>query len=161
VGLRWRRVQFLASRGYGVLQVNYRGSGGRGDKFEEQAYKQWGGMIQDDITDGVKYAHRRQARRSGEDLHVRRQLRRLLGDDAADPQPGMYKCAIGYVGVYDLATAQQEQGIGERGRRTLLRRSHSRDDAAALAKASAALPREGNQGAGDAGATARRTTTCA
>ena len=35
-------VQFLASRGYGVLQVNYRGSGGRGDEFIEPGYKQWG-----------------------------------------------------------------------------------------------------------------------
>ena len=95
-------VQFLASRGYGVLQVNFRGSSGRGDTFMTQAYKQWGGMIQDDITDGVKYA---------------------IDAKFADPQkiciyggsfggysalmqpilnPDMYKCAIGYVGVYDL-----------------------------------------------------------
>ncbi|MCC8362194.1 S9 family peptidase [Lysobacter sp. A6] len=97
-----RDVQFLASRGYGVLQVNYRGSGGRGHKFIQQAYKEWGGMIQNDITDGVKYA---------------------IDQKLADPDricmyggsfggysalmqpilnPGMYKCAIGYVGVYDL-----------------------------------------------------------
>jgi dipeptidyl aminopeptidase/acylaminoacyl peptidase len=95
-------VQFLASRGYGVLQVNYRGSGGRGDAFIRQGWKQWGGVIQEDITDGVKYA---------------------IDTKLADPQriciyggsfggysammqpilnPGTYKCAIGYVGVYDL-----------------------------------------------------------
>ena len=95
-------VQFLASRGYAVLQVNYRGSSGRGDAFVTEAYKQWGGMIQDDIADGVKY---------------------VIDQKMADPQrvcmygasfggysalmqpirnPGMYKCAIGYVGVYDL-----------------------------------------------------------
>lgn len=97
-----REVQFLASRGYGVLQVNYRGSSGRGDAFATQAYRQWGGMIQNDITDGVKYA---------------------IDAKLADPEriciygasfggysaliqpilnPGLYKCAIGYVGVYDL-----------------------------------------------------------
>ena len=49
-------AQFLASRGYGVLQVNYRGSGGRGRKFEELGYREWGGKMQDDLADGVKWA---------------------------------------------------------------------------------------------------------
>jgi len=95
-------VQFLASRGYGVLQINYRGSGGRGDKFISQAWRQWGGMIQDDITDGVKHAI---------ETHLADPQRICIyggsfGGYSALMQPilnpGMYKCAIGYVGVYDL-----------------------------------------------------------
>jgi dipeptidyl aminopeptidase/acylaminoacyl peptidase len=49
-------VQFLANRGYAVLQMNFRGSTGYGKTFREAGYKQWGLKQQDDITDGVKWA---------------------------------------------------------------------------------------------------------
>jgi len=48
-------VQFLASRGYAVLQVNYRGSGGYGLEFQLGGYKGYGRKMQDDLTDGVKW----------------------------------------------------------------------------------------------------------
>ena len=47
--------QFLANRGYGVLQMNFRGSTGYGKKFLNAANKEWGQKMQDDITWGVKY----------------------------------------------------------------------------------------------------------
>ncbi|MGP1664549.1 MAG: alpha/beta hydrolase family protein, partial [Rhodanobacter sp.] len=49
-------AQFLASRGYLVLQVNYRGSGGRGVDFKEAGYLNWGTRIQQDLIDGVAWA---------------------------------------------------------------------------------------------------------
>lgn len=97
-----RDAQFFASRGYAVLQVNFRGSSGRGLAFEWSGYKEWGGKLVDDVADGVKYA---------------------IDSKLADPNriciygasyggysalmgpvryPELYKCAIGYVGVYDL-----------------------------------------------------------
>lgn len=48
-------VQFFASRGYAVFQVNYRGSTGYGKEFWSAGSKEWGGKIQDDITDGVRW----------------------------------------------------------------------------------------------------------
>lgn len=48
-------VQFLANRGYAVLQMNFRGSTGYGRKFRESSFKQWGKKMQDDITDGVNW----------------------------------------------------------------------------------------------------------
>ena len=48
-------VQFLANRGYAVLQVNFRGSTGYGRKFWEASFKQWGKTMQDDVTDGVQW----------------------------------------------------------------------------------------------------------
>lgn len=48
-------VQFLANRGYAVLQMNFRGSTGFGRKFTEIAYGKWGQTMQDDITDGVNW----------------------------------------------------------------------------------------------------------
>ncbi|WP_245893335.1 S9 family peptidase [Parapedobacter indicus] len=48
-------VQFFANRGYAVFQVNYRGSTGYGKEFWSAGSKEWGGKIQDDITDGVRW----------------------------------------------------------------------------------------------------------
>jgi dienelactone hydrolase len=47
-------AQFLASRGYAVLQPQFRGSTGFGDAFERAGFRQWGGLMQDDVTDGVQ-----------------------------------------------------------------------------------------------------------
>ncbi len=48
-------AQFLANRGYAVLQVNYRGSTGYGRAFWEKGFKQWGKAMQDDLTDAAKW----------------------------------------------------------------------------------------------------------
>jgi dipeptidyl aminopeptidase/acylaminoacyl peptidase len=95
-------VQFLASRGYAVLQPNYRGTLHYGYKHYSSSFKQWGLAMQDDITDGVKWA---------------------VAQGIADPKrvciyggsyggyatmmglakdPDLYKCGINYVGVTDL-----------------------------------------------------------
>ncbi|MFB6198138.1 MAG: alpha/beta hydrolase family protein, partial [Halobacteriaceae archaeon] len=47
-------TQFLLSRGYSVLQVNYRGSTGRGREFVERLYDDWGGNEQADIAEGAR-----------------------------------------------------------------------------------------------------------
>jgi dipeptidyl aminopeptidase/acylaminoacyl peptidase len=54
----WRynaEVQFLANRGYAVLQMNFRGSVGYGCRFWAAGFKEWGGKMQDDITAGVRW----------------------------------------------------------------------------------------------------------
>lgn len=55
---RWgyhETIQWLANRGYAVLQVNYRGSTGYGRKFVQAGYKEWGGKMHDDLIDGVRW----------------------------------------------------------------------------------------------------------
>jgi dipeptidyl aminopeptidase/acylaminoacyl peptidase len=97
-------VQFLANRGYAVLQMNFRGSTGYGKKFWESSFKQWGRTMQNDITDGVKW---------------------LIGQGIADSTriaiyggsyggyatlagitltPELYACAVDYVGVANMFT---------------------------------------------------------
>jgi dipeptidyl aminopeptidase/acylaminoacyl peptidase len=97
-------VQFLANRGYAVLQMNFRGSTGYGRQFWEASFKQWGRKMQDDITDGVNW---------------------LIKQGVADPErvaiyggsyggyatlagvvftPDLYACGIDYVGVSNLLT---------------------------------------------------------
>lgn len=49
-------VQFLANRGYAVLQVNYRGSGGYGEEFYYKGRREVGGAMQDDIADMTQWA---------------------------------------------------------------------------------------------------------
>ena len=49
-------VQSMATRGYAVLQVNFRGSTGFGDAFMEAGYGEWGRVTQQDIVDGTRWA---------------------------------------------------------------------------------------------------------
>lgn len=95
-------VQFLANRGYAVLQMNFRGSTGYGRKFWEASFGQWGLKMQDDVTEGVQW---------------------LINQGIADPKrvaiyggsyggyttlagitftPDLYACAVDYVGVSNL-----------------------------------------------------------
>lgn len=97
-------VQFLANRGYVVLQMNFRGSTSYGRKFWEASFDQWGLAMQDDVTDGVKW---------------------LIDQGVADPEriaifggsyggyatlqglvkdPDLYACGVDYVGVSNLFT---------------------------------------------------------
>jgi dipeptidyl aminopeptidase/acylaminoacyl peptidase len=97
-------AQMLANRGYGVLQMNFRGSTGYGKEFWLKGAKQWGKKMQDDITDGVKW---------------------LINEGIADPKrvaiyggsyggyatlagvtftPDLYAAAVDYVGVSNMFT---------------------------------------------------------
>ena len=97
-------IQFLANRGYAVLQMNFRGSVGYGREFWEISFKQWGKTMQDDITDGVNW---------------------LIQEGIADPDriaiygasyggyatlagltftPDIYACGVDYVGVSNIFT---------------------------------------------------------
>ncbi|MBB1061300.1 S9 family peptidase [Lysobacter spongiae] len=95
-------TQLLAAAGYAVLRVNFRGSGNFGRAFRQLGAREWGGTMQDDLTDATRWA---------------------IDEGVADParvciygasyggyaalmgvarDPGLYRCAAGYVGVYDL-----------------------------------------------------------
>lgn len=97
-------VQFLANRGFAVLQINFRGSTGYGRRFWESSFKQWGKSMQNDVTDGVEW---------------------LIKEGIADPRrvaiygasyggyatlaglaftPDLYACGVDYVGVSNLFT---------------------------------------------------------
>lgn len=108
-----RDAQVLAAAGYAVLQVNFRGSGNYGRAFRAAGARGWGGVMQDDVTDATRWA---------------------IAEGIADPQricvyggsygayaalmgtvrePDLYRCAVGYVGVYDLprlTTENRRQG---------------------------------------------------
>jgi len=106
MGFDWW-AQGLASRGYAVLQPNFRGSAGLGDEHLEAGYGEWGLKMQTDLSDGVRY---------------------LAAEGIIDPQrvcivgasyggyaalagptldPGVYRCAVSVAGVSDLRTMVQ------------------------------------------------------
>ena len=97
------QVQLLASRGYHVLNVNFRGSGGYGRSYMRKGFGEWGALMQDDVTDATRWA---------------------IDTGIADPdricifgasygaysalmgvarEPELYRCAIGAAGIYDLS----------------------------------------------------------
>lgn len=113
----WRynpETQLFASRGYAVLQVNFRGSGGFGKAFQDMAYGQWATGIMNDIIDATKWA---------------------ISDGVADPEriciygasfggysalmapardQELFKCAFGYVGLYDAQIQFKLSDTGDR-----------------------------------------------
>jgi dipeptidyl aminopeptidase/acylaminoacyl peptidase len=108
------RAQFLASRGYLVLQVNYRGSGGRGPEFVGAGYGKWGTRIQQDLIDGVKWA---EAQHYGDPNRVCVYGASFGGYSAMMTvvrAPDMFKCAIGEAGIYDLAMMYDKGDIKDR-----------------------------------------------
>jgi len=95
-------AQFLASLGYSVLQVNYRGSGERGDAFEVAGYQKWGTAIQDDIADGVKQVIAQGLANKDKVCIYGISFGGYSAMMNPIRNPGMYKCSIAYAGVYDL-----------------------------------------------------------
>jgi dipeptidyl aminopeptidase/acylaminoacyl peptidase len=97
-------VQMLAARGYAVLQVNFRGSGGRGRDFTELGYRQWGGTMQDDLTDATRWAMAHPGIDGGRTCVWGESYGGYAALMGAIREPTLYRCAIGMAGPYDLPT---------------------------------------------------------
>ena len=97
-------IQFLANRGYAVLQMNFRGSTGYGKKFWESSFKQWGLTMQDDITDGVQWlidkgiANKKKIAIYGGSYGGYATLEGLVKN------PDLYAAGVDYVGVSNMFT---------------------------------------------------------
>jgi dipeptidyl aminopeptidase/acylaminoacyl peptidase len=102
-------VQFLATRGYAVLQPQFRGSTGFGEAFERAGYRQWGGLMQDDVSDGV----RAMIDQGIVDPHHVGIVGMSYGGYAALAgaafTPTLYTCAASVNGVSDLRALMLEQ----------------------------------------------------
>ena len=97
-----RETQFFANRGYAVLQVNFRGSLGYGKKFWQAGFKEWGGKMQDDVTDGVRWLIRQNiadSTRIGIYGYSYGGYSALMG---LVKTPDLYACAVDYSGTTNL-----------------------------------------------------------
>jgi dipeptidyl aminopeptidase/acylaminoacyl peptidase len=95
-------VQMLASRGYAVLQVNYRGSGGYGRNFLYTGYGKWGTIMQDDLTDATHWAINSGIADKERVCIYGGSYGGYAAMMGVVREPDLYQCAIAYVGVYDL-----------------------------------------------------------
>lgn len=104
-------VQLLASRGYAVLQLNFRGSGGYGSDFLEAGYRQWGTRMQDDLTDATRWAVQQGYADPKRLCIYGASYGGYAALEGVVREPDLYRCAIGYVGVYDLALMYKDGDI--------------------------------------------------
>lgn len=101
-------AQLLAEAGYAVLQVNYRGSGNHGRAFQGAGAKQWGGTMQDDLTDATRWAIQEGIADSGRICIYGASYGGYAALMGVAKEPDLYRCAAGYVGVYDLPRMRDE-----------------------------------------------------
>ena len=97
-------IQFLANRGYAVLQMNFRGSTGYGRSFWESSFKQWGQTMQNDITDGVKWAIDQGIADKDKIAIYGASYGGYATLAGLTYTPDLYACGIDYVGVSNLFT---------------------------------------------------------
>lgn len=101
-------TQLLAEAGYAVLRVNFRGSGNYGRAFRHAGARQWGGAMQDDLTDATRWAVREGIADPGRICIYGASYGGYAALMGAAKEPDLYKCAVGYVGVYDLPRLRGE-----------------------------------------------------
>jgi dipeptidyl aminopeptidase/acylaminoacyl peptidase len=110
-------VQLLASRGYAVLQPNFRGSTGFGRDYVERGYGQWGAAMQDDLDDGVAWLAKAGT------IDPKRVC--IFGSSyggyaalwGAIRNPEIYRCAASFAGVTDVrAMLKYDSKVGFAGR---------------------------------------------
>lgn len=106
--------QLLANAGYAVLQVNFRGSGGFGESFERAGYKQWGRAMQDDLTDATRWAIQQGIADPNRICIYGASYGGYASLEGVTKEPDLYRCAIGYVGVYDMPMMYHDGDIPER-----------------------------------------------
>jgi len=107
-------AQFYASRGYLVIKPNFRGSTGYGQDFRLKGREQWGGLMQDDITDATKWAIAEGYADPERICIVGASFGGYAALMGAVKEPGLYKCAVSINGVTNLPAmkAKDERYVG-------------------------------------------------
>lgn len=98
--------QYIATRGYAVLQPNFRGSTGYGTEWQSAGFEQWGGLMQTDLLDGVQYLIDQGIADPSRMCFVGWSYSAYAALYAAVDTPDMFNCYIGINGVYDLPDLQ-------------------------------------------------------
>ncbi len=107
LGFDWM-PQFLASRGYAVIQPQFRGSTGFGETFRLAGYRQWGGLMQDDVTDAVRAMVEQGIADPARICIVGASYGGYAALAGAAFTPKLYKCAVSISGVSDLPAMMGE-----------------------------------------------------
>ena len=105
------QVQAFATNGISVLQVNYTGSDGYGKKFKSDGHKQWGGLIQNDITDGTKWAIESNRAQANKICIYGFSFGGYSALMSVEKEPDLYQCAAAGGGVFDLEMMYKAKDI--------------------------------------------------
>ena len=99
----WERdSQMLATHGYAVLQINFRGSGGYGKSFLNAGNQAWGTTMIDDITDGARWAEEQGFADPKRVCIFGTSYGGYAALMSVVREPDLYRCAVDFAGVYDL-----------------------------------------------------------
>ncbi len=95
-------AQLFASQGFAVLRVNYRGSGGYGRRYQESGYLKWGDRIIDDILEATRLVIKKGMVDSSRTCIYGASFGGYAALQSSVRAPELFRCAVGYVGIYDL-----------------------------------------------------------
>ncbi len=101
-------VQLIASRGYAVLQMNFRGSEGFGTKFETDGYYQWGKRMQQDVMDGVAWLDTQNIVTKDACI-VGASYGGYVALTAAFQSSERFKCVVSIAGISDLKVLVEDE----------------------------------------------------
>jgi dipeptidyl aminopeptidase/acylaminoacyl peptidase len=113
---RWyfdNEAQLFASRGYAVLRVNFRGSGGYGQDFIDAGLHEWGGKMISDVSDGVAAALAKHPIDPSRLCIYGGSYGAYSAMMGAAQSPDLYRCAIGFSGAYDLNVMRSGSDIDD------------------------------------------------
>jgi dipeptidyl aminopeptidase/acylaminoacyl peptidase len=111
-------TQFMATRGYVVIQPQFRGSTGFGHSFEEAGKRQWGKRMQDDVSDALAWAVKEGISDPRRACIVGASYGGYAALAGATMTPDLYKCAVSVAGVSDLPQIMRREGAGDFGLRS-------------------------------------------
>ena len=134
-------AQLLAEAGYAVLKVNFRGSGNRGRAFRNAGAREWGGKMQDDLTDAVQWAIQQKIADPKRICIAGASYGAYAAMMGLALTPELFKCGVGYVGVYDLAKMVADDSRTNRSSSTWLREWVGEGDALRSASATVVADR--------------------
>lgn len=95
-------VQAFASRGYAVLQVNYRGSGGFGNSYQTVGYGEWGKTMQTDLIDAVNWVKDQKLADTGNACIAGASYGGYAALAAGYQTPKLFKCIVSIAGIGDM-----------------------------------------------------------
>lgn len=132
-GFDWE-AQLLASQGFAVLQVNFRGSGGYGDAYQEAGYRHWGDRVVQDVVDATRWAVRKGKVDGQRVCSLGTSFGAFAAMQVAILAPDLFRCAAGVAGIYDLTLMDWRGDIPDsKLGRGYLKRAIGEDQAAQLA----------------------------
>ncbi|MBS0178301.1 MAG: S9 family peptidase [Nitrospira sp.] len=102
-------TQFFASRGWAVLQVNFRGSSGYGGNFLQAGFKRWGLEMQDDLTDAARYAIDQGIADPSRICIVGGSYGGYAALMGVVKTQELFRCAVSFAGVSDLRSLLEER----------------------------------------------------